>query len=75
MGSVPLGHSSEDSSVATGEGSVWVASRDGTLLRVDPDSQSVIEIPLGRPAYLADRWDALAVGEGSVWVAITTIAS
>jgi DNA-binding beta-propeller fold protein YncE len=75
MGSVPLGHSAEDSSVATGEGAVWVASRDGTLLRVDPDSQSVIEIPLGRPAYLADRWDALAVGEGSVWVAITTIAS
>ena len=75
MGSVPLYHSAEDSSVATGEGAVWVASRDGTLLRVDPDSQRVVEIPLGRPAYLADRWDALAVGEGSVWVAITTIAS
>ena len=75
MGSVPLGHSAEDSSVATGEGAVWVASRDGTLLRVDPESQRVVEIPLGRPVYLADRWDALAVGEGSVWVAITTIAS
>jgi DNA-binding beta-propeller fold protein YncE len=75
MGSVPLGHSAEDSSVATGEGAVWVASRDGTLLRVDPDSQRVVEIPLGRPVYLADRWDALAVGAGSVWLAITTIAS
>ena len=75
MGSVPLGHSAEDGSLATGEGAVWVASRDGTLLRVDPDSQRVVEIPLGRPVYLADRWDALAVGEGSVWVAITTIAS
>jgi streptogramin lyase len=75
MGSVPLGHSAENSSVATGEGAVWVASHDGTLLRVDPDSQRVMEIPLGRPVYLADRWDALAVGEGSVWVAITKIAS
>jgi DNA-binding SARP family transcriptional activator/streptogramin lyase len=73
--SVPLGHSAEDSSIATGEGSVWVASHDGTLLRIDPDSQRVVEIPLGRPAYLADRWDTLAVGEGSVWVAITKIAS
>jgi len=75
LGSVPLGHSTDSSSVATGEGAVWVASHDGTLLRVDPDSQRVIEIPLGRPAYLADRWDALAVGDGSVWVAITKIAS
>ena len=74
-GSVPLGHSTEDSSLATGEGAVWVASHDGTLLRVDPDSQKVMEIPLGRRVYLADRWDALAVGDGSVWVAITTIAS
>ena len=76
IASVPLGrHSVEDSSVETGEGAVWVASRDGTLLRVDPDSQRVVEIPLGRPVYLADRWDALAVGEGSVWVAITTFGS
>ena len=74
-GSVPLGHSTEDGSIAAGEGAVWVASHDGTLLRIDPDSQRVSEIPLGRPVYLADRWDALAVGEGSVWVAITTIAS
>lgn len=74
-GSVPLGHSAEDSSVATGEGAVWVASRDGTLLRVDSDSQKVIAISLGRPVYLADRWDALAVGAGSVWVALTKLAS
>ena len=39
MGSVPLGHSADASSVATGEGAVWVASHDGTLLRVDPDSR------------------------------------
>jgi streptogramin lyase len=69
--SVPLGHSAEDSSVATGEGAVWVATRDGTVLRVDPNSHRVVEIPLGRAVYLADRWDALAVGEGSVWVAVT----
>ena len=76
VGSVPLGHSEEGSSVATGDGAVWVANPEGILLRVDPDSQSVAKtIPLGTLIYPADPYDALAVGEGSVWVAVTSFAS
>ena len=76
VGSVPLGHSEEGSSVATGYGAVWVANPEGILLRVDPDSQSVAKtIPLGTLIYPADPYDALAVGEGSVWVAVTSFAS
>jgi DNA-binding SARP family transcriptional activator/DNA-binding beta-propeller fold protein YncE len=76
VGSVPLGHSEEGSSVATGDGAIWVAKPDGILLRVDPDSQTVAKtIPLGTLVYPADLWDALAVGEGSVWIAVTSVAS
>ena len=76
VGSVPLGRSDEGSSVATGDGAIWVAKPNGILLRVDPDSQRVAKtIPLGTLIYPADRWDALAVGEGSVWVAVTSFAS
>jgi YVTN family beta-propeller protein len=76
VGGVPLGRSEEGSSVATGDGAVWVAKPDGSLLRVDPDSQTVATtIPLGTLIYPADLWDALAVGEGSVWVAVTSFAS
>jgi DNA-binding beta-propeller fold protein YncE len=76
VGSVPLGHSEEGSSVATAHGAVWVAKPEGIVLRVDPDSQKVTKtIPLGTLVYPADLWDALAVGEGSVWVAVTSVAS
>jgi DNA-binding SARP family transcriptional activator/DNA-binding beta-propeller fold protein YncE len=76
VGSVPLGRSEEGSSVATGDGAVWVAKPDGILLRVDPDSQTVAKtISLGTLVYPADAWDALAVGEGSVWIAVTSSAS
>jgi DNA-binding beta-propeller fold protein YncE len=76
VGSVPLGHSEEGSSVATGDGAVWVAKPEGILLRIDPDSQSVAKtIPLGTLIYPANPWDTLAVGEGSVWVAVTSFAS
>lgn len=74
-GSVRLGHSGEGS-VATGDGAVWVASLDGIVLRVDPDSQTVAKaIPLGRLIYPADSWNSVAVGEGSAWVAVTSFAS
>jgi DNA-binding SARP family transcriptional activator/DNA-binding beta-propeller fold protein YncE len=76
VGSVPLGRSEEGSSVATGDGAIWVAKPEGILLRVDPDSQTVAKtIPLGTLVYPADLWDALAVGEGSVWLAVTSSAS
>lgn len=76
VGSVPLERSEEGSSVATGDGAVWIANYMGTLFRVDPDSQTVAKtIPLGTLIYPADLWDAVAVGEGSVWVAVTSFAS
>jgi streptogramin lyase len=76
VGSVPLGHHEEGSSVATGNGAVWIATSEGILLRVDPQSQTVARtIPLGTLIYPANPWDALAVGEGSVWVAVTSFAS
>jgi DNA-binding SARP family transcriptional activator/DNA-binding beta-propeller fold protein YncE len=77
VGSIPLDRSEEGSSVATGDGAVWIANSNGTLFRVDPDSQSVAKtIPLGTLIYPADLWgDTLAVGEGSVWVAVTSFAS
>jgi DNA-binding beta-propeller fold protein YncE len=74
VGSVPLGHLAERS-VAIGDGAVWVASSDGILLHIDPDSQAVAEtIQLGTLIQPANM-DALAVGEGSVWVAVTSFAS
>jgi hypothetical protein len=76
VGSVPLEHSEEGGNVVTGGGAVWVATSGGTLLRVNPTSQTVAKtIPFGTLIYPADAWDSLAVGEGSVWVAITSFAS
>jgi hypothetical protein len=76
VGSVPLGHREEGSSIATGDGAVWVTTSEGIVLRVDPDSQTVAKtIPLGTLIYPADRFDTLAVGERSVWVAVTSFAS
>lgn len=77
VGSIPLDRSEEGGSVATGDGAVWIASANGTLIRVDPGSQSVAKtIPLGTLIYPPDLWgDTLAVGEGSVWVAVTSFAS
>ena len=73
LGSVRLDHHEEGSSVATGDGAVWVANSDGVVLRIDLDSQTVVKtIPLGTLVYPAE--DALAVGEGSVWVAVRSFA-
>ena len=75
VGSVPLGRREEGSTIATGEGDVWITTSDGIVLRVDPDSQRVAKtIPLGTLMY-PDPWDSLAVGYGSVWVTVTSLAS
>jgi DNA-binding beta-propeller fold protein YncE len=51
--------------VAVGDGSVWVAnSSDGTLSRIDPDTDTATTIPLGGATEAAD----VAVGDGAVWV-------
>jgi len=51
--------------VAAGEGSVWVITSRGNLLRIDPRRPSDIQrIPMSR-----EQPDLLAVGAGSVWTA------
>lgn len=51
--------------VAVGEGSVWVVTSRGSLLRVDPgDLQITHRIPM-----TAEQPTQLAVGAGSVWTA------
>ena len=76
LGSVPLDRSEEGSSVATGDGAVWVINPGAVVLRVDTHSATVTnKIPLGTLLYPADPWDALTVGAGSVWVAVKSFAS
>ena len=76
VGSVPLEHSEEGSSILTSAGAVWVVTSEGSVLHVDPDSQTVAKpIPLGTLIRPADPSDTLAVGEGAVWVAVTSFAS
>ena len=51
--------------VAVGEGSVWVVTSSGNLLRVDPKTLEIIHrIPMS-----AEQPMLLAVGAGSVWTA------
>jgi streptogramin lyase len=51
--------------VAVGDGSVWVLTSRGNLLRVDPRRPSDIRrIPMS-----AEQPELLAVGAGSVWTA------
>lgn len=58
--------------VAFGEGAVWVVGNDGTLLRVDPSSETVVRtIRLGVYAAQQDVSAPLAVGQGAVWVPVT----
>lgn len=76
VGSVPLEHSEEGGNILAGDGAVWVATSRGTVLHVDPDSQTASKpIRLGTLIYPANPRDTLAVGAGSVWVAVTSFAS
>ena len=51
------------SDLAVGEGAVWALSRDGTVSRIDPSTNSVTSrVQLGRGR-------AIAAGHGAVWVA------
>jgi DNA-binding SARP family transcriptional activator/streptogramin lyase len=51
--------------VAFGEGSVWVVTSRGSLLRIDPRTLSVVH----RIDMSAEQPTLLAVGAGSVWTA------
>lgn len=80
-GSVSLGRDepgtlSEAPSIAVGDGVVWVASYDGSVLRVDPESLTLTKaIPLGTLLYPTGAGGAIAVAEGMVWVAVISFAS
>jgi DNA-binding beta-propeller fold protein YncE/predicted Ser/Thr protein kinase len=51
--------------LATGEGYVWATSTpEGTLSRIDPDTRTVVGVPL----HLGRGIAGVAVGGGSVWV-------
>jgi class 3 adenylate cyclase/outer membrane protein assembly factor BamB len=49
--------------VAVGEGSVWVASPSGTVLRIDPGSDRVV-----KTIAVGGTPNGIAVGAGKVWV-------
>jgi len=51
------------SAVAAGDGSIWVLTSAGTLVRVDPRSDRIVaRIPMS-----AEQPELLAVGAGAVW--------
>lgn len=64
---LPLGHLPWR--LAFGAGSVWVATSDPVLLRVDPVTEAVSEIPLGVHTPQGSG-EPVAVGYGAVWVAV-----
>jgi DNA-binding beta-propeller fold protein YncE len=51
--------------VAVGEGSVWVITSRGNLLRIDPRTPHIVH----RISMSAELPTLLAVGAGSVWTA------
>ncbi|MGH2714081.1 MAG: ABC transporter substrate-binding protein [Thermoleophilaceae bacterium] len=54
-------------SIALGEGAVWVSNRDdGTVSRIDPGTDSVTDT-----VRVGGSPEAIAAGEGSIWVADT----
>jgi YVTN family beta-propeller protein len=55
-----------DRDVAVGAGGVWVAnSRDGTVSRIDPESNKVIAT-----IHIGNNPQGIAVGAGAVWVSV-----
>jgi streptogramin lyase len=64
---VHLAHQPID--VAFGEGAVWTANADATVSRVDPKTERVQTIALGRLPRLAFPVRIVA-GEGVVWVTL-----
>jgi streptogramin lyase len=50
--------------VALGAGAVWVASDDGSVVRIDPETDEVTAIHVGAAPRVVD------VGAGEVWVSV-----
>jgi DNA-binding beta-propeller fold protein YncE len=63
---LPLGTDDAPLAVATGAAAVWVVSRDGVVVRVDPDSRRVVARI--EPETGAEESLDIAVGSRFVWV-------
>jgi virginiamycin B lyase len=64
---LPIAGIGEEASVGAGEGAVWVASTEGELVKVSPDTNQVVATWPIPPTSGGVR-----AGLGSVWVAATT---
>ena len=56
--------SGSNSDLAVGMGFLWLSPGDGTLLRIEPTSGEIRELPLG------DSYMDLTIGERSVWALV-----
>jgi len=59
---IPVGDG--PNAIAFGAGAVWVANGDGSVSRIDPETNRVVNIEVG------SRPSAIAVGNGAVWVTV-----
>jgi virginiamycin B lyase len=68
---VPVrGLQSSHSSVAIGEGAVWLGDARATVYKIDPETEQVVrEIPVDLDQSSTAFWN-LAVGEGAAWVVV-----
>ena len=54
----------EPTAIAFGAGAVWVANGDGTVSRIDPETNDVVDIEVG------NRLSGIAVAGETVWVTV-----
>ena len=62
---IPLG--ADPGSIAIGEDAVWVATVDGTVLRVDPITNEVVGAPIRFSGARKNENVTLRAGEGAIW--------
>jgi branched-chain amino acid transport system substrate-binding protein len=63
---IPIGIEHGPVRLTTGEGAAWVANNDGTLTRIDANTDEVATIPIGH------RLEDVAFVDGHVWVTAGT---
>jgi len=54
------------SGIASGAGSIWVSSEDGTVTRIDPQTGAV-----QATIHVGGSPQDIAVGYGRIWIAVT----
>jgi len=62
VATIDIGEYFQGGDVEAGLGSVWAATGDGPLSRIDPALNTVVE------HYEENGADAIAIGEGAVWI-------